>query len=111
MRLTVIWTALIRPGRVDLHVRFELPSRGELRSLFLSIYCDVVRSAEIPVEQEKEKKDMGKLENLADQFAENLPERRFSIADVQGFLWCYKWQPEEACVNVEDWVKEMEIED
>ncbi|KAK4935838.1 hypothetical protein LTR66_015408, partial [Elasticomyces elasticus] len=33
--------ALTRPGRVDVHVQFELPSREQLHDLFLSIYSDV----------------------------------------------------------------------
>ena len=32
--------ALIRPGRVDMHIAFELPSRAEIYELFLSMYAD-----------------------------------------------------------------------
>ena len=32
--------ALTRPGRVDMHINFELPTRAELKELFLSMYCD-----------------------------------------------------------------------
>jgi chaperone BCS1 len=30
--------ALVRPGRVDMQVAFELPKRAEMRELFLSLY-------------------------------------------------------------------------
>ncbi|KAJ0419813.1 P-loop containing nucleoside triphosphate hydrolase protein [Aspergillus carlsbadensis] len=115
--------ALIRPGRVDLHIRFELPSHEELRSLFLSIYRDTpldVGSSESPVESEKddektavvEKKEKlstgAELETLADAFSKRIPQGRFSVAEVQGFLLRYKRQPHEACEKVGEWVEEME---
>ncbi|OQD74098.1 hypothetical protein PENDEC_c012G04034 [Penicillium decumbens] len=98
--------ALIRPGRVDIHIRFELPSREELRDLFLSIYSDVLQDAVTSAEGEKRGRES--LDSLAVQFAGHLPERRFSLAEVQGFLLRYKQQPEEACDNVSSWVEEME---
>jgi chaperone BCS1 len=100
--------ALIRPGRVDIHIRFELPSQEELRDLFLSLYSDMFRNTEFsPKEQEKE---TARLNELAVRFAGCLPERQYSLAEVQGFLLQYKRQPEEACDNVKSWVEEMEYE-
>ncbi|KAL4898443.1 P-loop containing nucleoside triphosphate hydrolase protein [Aspergillus ambiguus] len=96
--------ALIRPGRVDLHIQFELPSREELQGLFLSIFSDVTTESEAGGDENPEKIS---LEDLSVQFAENLPERRFSIADVQGFLLRYKKRPVEACAKVIDWIEEM----
>lgn len=32
--------ALVRPGRVDMHIHFELPSRPEIEELFLSMFSD-----------------------------------------------------------------------
>jgi chaperone BCS1 len=115
--------ALIRPGRVDLHIRFELPSHEELRSLFLSIYRDTpldVGSSESPVGTEKHNEKTGvvtekeslptgaELETLADTFSKGIPQGRFSVAEVQGFLLRYKRQPHEACEKVGEWVEEME---
>jgi chaperone BCS1 len=97
--------ALIRPGRVDLHIRFELPSQEELRDLFLSIYRDVSQNTGAPRE---EKRDPERLHDLAARFARSLPEGRFSLAEVQGFLLRHKRQPEDACGNISDWVQEME---
>lgn len=101
--------ALIRPGRVDLHVRFELPSREELRDLFLSMYSEVYKNPQFS--EGEHKLELAKLTELALSFAELLPEKRFSIADVQGFLLRYKRRPQEACSHVEDWVEEMELEE
>jgi chaperone BCS1 len=98
--------ALIRPGRVDLHIQFELPSHEELRSLFLNMYSDVSQNPAAPAKEEK--REPASLDNLAIRFAGLLPERRFSLAEVQGFLLQHKRRPEEACENVSSWIKEME---
>jgi chaperone BCS1 len=114
--------ALIRPGRVDLHIRFELPSHEELRSLFLSIYRDTpldVAWSESPLETEKDNEKIevqnkgnlptgAELEALADSFSKRIPQGRFSVAEVQGFLLRYKRQPHEACEKVGEWVEEMD---
>ncbi|KAJ6003071.1 hypothetical protein N7451_005618 [Penicillium sp. IBT 35674x] len=104
--LQLLDRALIRPGRVDIHIRFELPSQEELRNLFLSIYSDVSQSMTAPTEQGNVQTKG--LNELAGHFAGRLPEGRFSLAEVQGFLLRYKRQPDEACDNVSSWVKEME---
>ncbi|KAL4887234.1 P-loop containing nucleoside triphosphate hydrolase protein [Aspergillus karnatakaensis] len=130
-------SALIRPGRVDLHIRFELPSHTELRNLFLAMYSDAFEikapstekdTAEDPSRDpvsrpgENEKLPNGinpaqqhtvskdRLEELAQTFSKSMPEGRFSVAEVQGFLLRYKQQPEEACDKVESWVQEMTME-
>lgn len=100
----VLDRALIRPGRVDLHIQFDLPSREELKGLFLSMFSD--RIGEV-TEKEDAKSESNSLEELAVKFAGKLPERKLSLADVQGFLLQYKKRPEEACVRVTDWVTEV----
>ncbi|OJJ31666.1 hypothetical protein ASPWEDRAFT_45633 [Aspergillus wentii DTO 134E9] len=95
--------ALIRPGRVDMHVQFDLPSHEELHSLFLSMYSDVPEIAEA-----KEKPES--LDELATRFAESVPEKQHSLAEVQGFLLRFKRDPKEACSNVTGWVEEMQEE-
>ena len=42
--------ALIRPGRIDMRVHFDLPSRAEIEELFLSMYSE-------EMEQQRPKKD------------------------------------------------------
>ncbi|KAF3016049.1 hypothetical protein E8E15_005710 [Penicillium rubens] len=100
--------ALIRPGRVDIHIRFELPSQEELRDLFLSLYSDMSQDAGFSLKEQET--ETARLNELAVQFAGCLPERQYSLAEVQGFLLQYKRQPEEACDNVKSWVEEMEYE-
>jgi chaperone BCS1 len=98
--------ALIRPGRVDIHVRFELPSQEELQDLFLSLYSDMYQNAKFSLEEQK--REMIRMNEMALRFAECLPERQFSLAEIQGFLLQYKRRPEGACDNVRSWVEEME---
>ncbi|MCJ1447491.1 MAG: hypothetical protein MMC23_008002 [Stictis urceolatum] len=38
--------ALVRPGRVDMHIAFQLPKREEMRELFLSMYRDIMPASE-----------------------------------------------------------------
>ncbi|KAJ5297588.1 hypothetical protein PENANT_c005G08496 [Penicillium antarcticum] len=98
--------ALIRPGRVDIHVRFELPSQEELRDLFLSLYSDMYQNVDFSLGEQK--REMTRMNEMAVHFAGCLPERQFSLAEIQGFLLQYKRQPEGACDNVRSWVEEME---
>ncbi|RDW76801.1 BCS1 and AAA domain-containing protein [Aspergillus mulundensis] len=109
--------ALIRPGRVDMHVQFDLPSRAEFRELFCAMFTDVLsKEAIINTGNESCDAESGKveteefkpadLESLATLFAKALPEGKFSLADIQGFLLRHKRQPSEACVKVAAWVEE-----
>ena len=105
--------ALIRPGRVDLHIQFDLPSREELRALFLSMYRDL----DIEEEEgnalggdEKSKGD-APLDELAEDFADKLPERQLSLAEIQGFLLQHKKKPAEACAKVLEWAAERVEQD
>lgn len=113
--------ALTRPGRVDLHMRFDLPSREQLSELFLSIYSDVeyddiVGDLQEPGIGHSDSNTAGqgptspnrKLCELASSFAGMLPEHKFSIADVQGFLLKHKGQPEAACKHTAEWVEQSE---
>lgn len=101
--------ALIRPGRVDVHIKFELPSREELRDLFLSMYSEVHQNPQFSPDEQKT--EAARLTELAVRFAECLPEKQFSIADIQGFLLQHKRRPEDACSQVESWVEEMDFEE
>ncbi|EEA18984.1 hypothetical protein TMatcc_010473 [Talaromyces marneffei ATCC 18224] len=102
--------ALIRPGRVDMHIAFELPTRVDMQELFLSMYRDdtagVAHGSEsINTSEEQEKKDDRRLERFAIRFAESVPERKFSLAALQGFLLQYKRSPEEACSTAAEWAE------
>jgi chaperone BCS1 len=127
--------ALIRPGRIDLHIPFTLPQRAELSEMFLSMYRGLEKIVEQPeplfsFEQKKpsssassendslnaiqpesiEKGQMSiqkeELEELAEKFADELPENQFSLAAIQGYLLRYKHDPRTAVAKVKSWSEE-----
>ena len=120
--------ALIRPGRIDLKIEFQLSSRQQIRELFLRMYSadeepnkqpkkmsEVVPDRDIsPGEvhelEEKQKsgsQDRHSLAELARTFANSLPAETFSPAEVQGFLLTRKSNPEQAVKDVEAWRDEQ----
>ncbi|KAL2000180.1 hypothetical protein VTN02DRAFT_3451 [Thermoascus thermophilus] len=96
--------ALVRPGRIDMHVELELPSREELRELFVSMYSDIDDHGR-PAAQ----RDIGQenLTEMASLFAQALPERTLGMAAVQGFLLRYKRDPMGAVEEAERWAEGM----
>jgi chaperone BCS1 len=119
--------ALVRPGRVDMHIVFELPSQEEMRELFLSMYDDGVvgplQKAAPPIEHNGTAIKQGKgriviqsvngttdedtdLEVLAGEFASSIPEKKFSLAALQGYLLQYKRKPAAACENAASWARQ-----
>ncbi|EED12408.1 bcs1 AAA-type ATPase, putative [Talaromyces stipitatus ATCC 10500] len=107
--------ALIRPGRVDMHIAFELPSKVDMQELFLSMYRDdtvsVIHGCEVNTNKEQDKTDNRHLESLAVRFADSIPERKFSLAALQGYLLQYKRSPEEACSKAAEWAEKKLAED
>ena len=116
--------ALVRPGRVDMHVPFELPGREEVEALFVSIYYDpdthrLVNGEHSPQSategSEKGARGLSELEfvpsselrTAARRFAEAVPEKQLSLAAIQGFLLTFKGDLEGACQNVGTWSRDM----
>ena len=127
--------ALVRPGRVDMHVVFELPTRVEMKALYLSMYKDIERSnieEATSAESKPKKSDSSKtptgpprsedekpastavlrdltpeqLQSLAQTFADTLPDSRLSLAAIQGFLLGYKRDPRAAAEKAKGWAEE-----
>ena len=126
--------ALVRPGRIDMHVHFDLPSRVEIEELFLSMYSDTIdrRSKSLPPPQhsenrvapksaagegettkgqEKERPEASyipaeQIQAMAIRFAAALPEAKLNLADIQGFMLGYKRDPLKACENIGAWASE-----
>jgi chaperone BCS1 len=104
--------ALVRPGRVDLHIGFVLPGHAELEALFLSMYSKAVTISEL-ISTEKEISaestcingitSENSIETLAKQFAEALPSSRHSLASAQGYLLQHKRDPIAAVAGAKAW--------
>ena len=131
--------ALIRPGRIDLEVKFELASKYQAREQFCQFY---VPTTSITKEKEPgfalSDTDQGKdgsptstaltekyfedknlhlddldfttrINRLADQFVEDFPEYVISSASLQQYLLMHKSGPIEAVAKFKTWVQ-AEIE-
>ncbi|KAH7119564.1 mitochondrial chaperone BCS1 [Dendryphion nanum] len=86
--------ALIRPGRVDKKVAFQLADKDMLSQLFFFVY--------VPRD-----KDMLK---LAEEFAAKVPEGKFSPAEVMSLLLVHKVSPRQAIAGVDAWMEKIEEE-
>ncbi|TFK19606.1 P-loop containing nucleoside triphosphate hydrolase protein, partial [Coprinopsis marcescibilis] len=76
--------ALCRPGRMDVHFEFSLASKSQAKALFKRFY---------PLGNGPKKSDSGgrdELSKLATQFVESIPDRTYSMAEIQGYLVQYK---------------------
>ncbi|KEF60960.1 uncharacterized protein A1O9_02524 [Exophiala aquamarina CBS 119918] len=86
--------ALIRPGRIDYRLKFDLASQEQARSMFLHVYGPA--SADIAPET---------LEELASTFASQIPDKKISPATLQDFFLRYRNVPLQAVDAVSKWVK------
>lgn len=124
--------ALIRPGRVDLQVRFTNATKGQAQELFVRMYeGDQGRplhshklngtangSAQFnghPLAPETSSaKSSGELDisidelpEIARRFAEKIPDGRFSPAEIQGYLLKRKKQPRRALEEADKWASAL----
>ncbi|KAH6884968.1 P-loop containing nucleoside triphosphate hydrolase protein [Thelonectria olida] len=93
--------ALIRPGRIDMEVEFELVDRDLATQIYHFVF---EQPDEVDLNREKWSKDQPVLERLADEFAAKVPEHEFSPAEILSFLVRYRDSPNSALDNVEEWV-------
>ncbi|KAI1095632.1 BCS1 N terminal-domain-containing protein [Rostrohypoxylon terebratum] len=114
--------ALIRPGRVDMTVKFELATEGTSVSIFRAIFAHLdgdenSNDSELPIdpdvreklEQEKKKelaeKDV-RVNALAEEFSKKIPMHEFSPAELQGYLMKHKRNPQRAVDSVEEFIEQ-----
>ncbi|KAH9930346.1 P-loop containing nucleoside triphosphate hydrolase protein [Fomitopsis serialis] len=131
--------ALVRPGRMDLHIEFKLASKEQARGLFEAFYSppgapedklnekysddeDLLSTPTTPDAPEKPEQQQlsqslrsatlprAKSRTLAVQFAEAIPEREFSMASLQGYLMMYMVRPYDAARNAGAWVEKERAE-
>lgn len=87
--------ALIRPGRVDVRVHFDLASKAQIRGMFWRFYKDL---------------KFPNLDAIADEVVERIAERSVSTAQLQGLFIRYKVQPQELLDNLDEFVERCKKE-
>ncbi|TVY39185.1 putative mitochondrial chaperone [Lachnellula subtilissima] len=114
--------ALIRPGRVDMTIKFDLASREMINTIFRSIFATLEGDIPAPKSggaiirtpsknyalEEKLRRKEEKVEKLGVEFADLLPAMAFSPAEIQGYLLKHKRDPEAAIEGAAEWVVTME---
>ncbi|TFA97626.1 putative mitochondrial chaperone BCS1-B [Trichoderma ghanense] len=122
--------ALIRPGRVDMMVRFSLADRTMTQAIFRAIYAPFeseITSDEVALKPKSKKgvtaskraepDDAAKerwakqhaeisqrIEALSLEFSAKIPEFEFSPAEIQGLLLRHKRSPEDVIAAADAWV-------
>lgn len=106
--------ALIRPGRVDMKVEFQLADAGMISQLFSLVY-DPQQQQAIESENElgQDHFQLGKmlvtkdrdLEQLAQEFMAKVPKLDFSPAEILSHLLANKRSPSNAVASVETWIE------
>lgn len=93
--------ALVRPGRIDMVINFELLTQADARELFILMYQG---SASCEQHSKTKVVDPSVLANLAERFAKQIPDKVFSPAEVQGYLLMEKHNPESAVEGFQTWI-------
>lgn len=87
--------AILRPGRVDLKLKFGNASTGQIKDLFTKFYSP----------------DIQGVTKFANDFATRVPADMFTPARIQEYLILYPRNPQHAITNVEDWVQKASRND
>tara|TARA_R110002003_G_scaffold534_3_gene20202 strand:- start:6594 stop:8309 length:1716 start_codon:yes stop_codon:yes gene_type:complete len=119
--------ALIRPGRIDLQVRFTLATHAQIRDIFMRMYT--IQPDEARAKQDKGQHevvnpaveilkslssetvtrdfDTEMITKMAEEFADQFSDETFSPAEIQGYLLMHKTDPVGALGKVGVWREKM----
>lgn len=131
--------ALVRPGRVDRRVEFGLAMKEQIRELFIRMYSGTDVAAfktyangvngstsngsangdvhdKVPNGKPMSAGEKGgplstlHLEELAAEFAAQVPDDTYTPAEIQNHLMRFKKEPWAAVEKVDEWMEEMTAE-
>lgn len=87
-------------------VEYKLATKTQASALFLRFYpANCYNSYFIKNEKSAEKESpRERIQELAELFADQVPQHKFSTAELQGYLLNYKRAPEKACTEMSEWV-------
>ncbi|ELR06846.1 hypothetical protein VC83_03926 [Pseudogymnoascus destructans] len=94
--------AILRPGRVDIEEYFGNASKDTAKNMFIRMCSSL--TAKTPANTLHPAKSIEEVRDLAMKFAEHIDDKKFSPAQIQGFL-LQRRDPEKACADISDWVK------
>ena len=109
--IEVLDPALIRPGRVDKRVLFDLCDTHQAREMFQNFYG--LHDTDTVDERERSaanKMDAAEINNLADRFAELLPQKEVAPAAIQAHLLVHKRDPHAAIDELPELIKQLRAE-
>jgi chaperone BCS1 len=98
--------ALIRDGRIDYIVDFGNATQAQAKNLFIRIYTkpkkmeSSLSSAQGPAEEKAKLDSKVALDLIAETFSKLILEKRFSIAQLQGFLIKRRKDPKKALEEI-----------
>jgi chaperone BCS1 len=102
--LDLLDEALIRPGRADVKVKFQLTTHDINAQLFFNTF-----ESGAPNDKEKAEEDK-KLRKIVEEFANKVPEKEFSPAEIQLFLLANRKSPGMAIQNLHEWMVKVREE-
>ncbi len=118
--------ALIRPGRIDIKIQFTMATRSQISQLFTCMYSPdnpssptITFDKELPNPKHVDGLASGKfatlqsgvnkltptdLDDMGKVFANNLPDSKFTLAELQGYFLTRKNEPWRALEEVDELV-------
>ena len=125
--------ALLRPGRIDKKFQYKLATRKQAWALYRrffpeSRFAGVAAEVECgdrtnhnlrydPTSPDKSvhyndetEENPSRLSELANQFAESVPDDEFSTAELQGYLLTCKMKPLDAVSGIAKWIEQERTE-
>lgn len=102
--------ALMRPGRIDVKIPYQLATQEQAAALFARFYPKSLaeESVEKSVASESHfgSEKQVDIHILAERFSSSVPQHEFSTAELQGFLLSCKHEPLRAAEGVGAWVEQ-----
>ncbi|KAJ7155033.1 P-loop containing nucleoside triphosphate hydrolase protein [Mycena filopes] len=103
--------ALIRPGRIDVQIKYGLAVPEQLENVFHRFYpAENATNPAHPWSAKGTGATTEEIHDMAREFAAAIPESKYSIAQLQGYLLGFKNDPKGAVQGITAWVADRERE-
>ncbi|KXN90384.1 Mitochondrial chaperone BCS1 [Leucoagaricus sp. SymC.cos] len=97
--------ALIRPGRIDRKIQYYHAAREQAVALYKRFFPISHCTPESAKEGISDAEKVALVDSLAQDFADQIPEKTFTTAELQGFLLTCKFMPEKAVREAKGWAE------